>query len=215
MEASAEAVIRRIQANFPVRQAGGPTNRKSLPPNQACNLYVSACQKLRMIPLPVQEATSEASRQAISEEVLRYIKDGGGGEVRRVVSHISLFFTRRDSIRLSLEGAAQTQQQFSSRRRNKMQDQDISYLEDAIRNRLVSPAGTSGKAERLAAKKSLFSNDEWSRISRYMAFMEREDEKKRSAAAREHRQQVRGEMAGQAAEAAQRRCASGARVRMS
>ncbi|EFN54646.1 hypothetical protein CHLNCDRAFT_135206 [Chlorella variabilis] len=129
MDAGAESIIRRLQANFP-------------------------------------EATSEASGRIISEEVLRFIKEGGGGE-----------------------------------------DQDISYLEDAIRNRLASRTGASGKAERLAATKSLFSNDEWSRISLFMALMERKDESQRAAAESVHKREVHSLMAGQVAEAQKRKLA--------
>lgn len=45
-----------------------------------------------------------------------------------------------------------------------LQEEDISALEDASRNRLAGRRGASGKAERLAAKKSLFSRDEWSHV---------------------------------------------------
>ncbi|KAL4855653.1 hypothetical protein ACK3TF_003744 [Chlorella vulgaris] len=112
------------------------------------------------------EATSESSRRIISEEVLRFIKEGSGGE-----------------------------------------DQDITYLEDAIRNRLAGRTGASGRAERLAAKKSLFSNDDWSRISLYMAFMAREDAKRENAADKARKKEVHGLLAGQVAVTAQRKLA--------
>jgi hypothetical protein len=86
-----------------------------------------------------------------------------------------------------------------------VQDQDISYLEDAIRNRLAGRTGASGRAERLAAKKSLFSNDDWSRISLYMAFMAREDAKREAAADKARKQEVHGLLAGQVAVTAQRK----------
>ncbi|KAI3423837.1 hypothetical protein D9Q98_009673 [Chlorella vulgaris] len=112
------------------------------------------------------KATSESSRRIISEEVLRFIKEGSGGE-----------------------------------------DQDISYLEDAIRNRLAGRTGASGRAERLAAKKSLFSNDDWSRISLYMAFMAREDARREAAADKARKKEVHGLLAGQVAVTAQRKLA--------
>ncbi len=55
-----------------------------------------------------------------------------------------------------------------------LQEDEITYLEDAIRNRLAGRSGASGRAEKLAAKKSQFSQDEWAKITLYMAFMARE-----------------------------------------
>jgi hypothetical protein len=86
-----------------------------------------------------------------------------------------------------------------------LQDQDISCLEEAIRNRLASRTGTSGRSERLGAKRSLFSNDEWARIATYMAFMEREDERRAAAAARAQKRETRTLLAGQVAQAKQRK----------
>lgn len=126
------------------------------------------------------------------------------------------------------------------------QEEDISALEDAIRNRLAGRRGASGKAERLAAKKSLFSRDEWSQvgscatlphacmagwrsrpaaslagvstcalrppapqISLYVAFMAREDEKRAAAASRATKREVKEQLQGQAAQAAQRKWVAG------
>ncbi|KAI7839562.1 hypothetical protein COHA_006689 [Chlorella ohadii] len=110
------------------------------------------------------DATSDAARQIIGEEVARFLREGAGAE-----------------------------------------EEDISALEDAIRNRLAGRRGASGKAERLAAKKSLFSRDEWSQISLYVAFMAREDEKRAAAATRSAKREVKEQLQGQAAQAAQRK----------
>ncbi|PRW32605.1 flagellar associated [Chlorella sorokiniana] len=111
-----------------------------------------------------KDATTDAARQIIGEEVARFLREGAGAE-----------------------------------------EEDISALEDAIRNRLAGRRGASGKAERLAAKKSLFSRDEWSQISLYVAFMAREDEKRTAAATRAAKREVNAQLQGQAAEVAQRK----------
>ena len=86
-----------------------------------------------------------------------------------------------------------------------LQAEDIGHLEDSIRNRLVGRRGASGRAEKLAAKKSLFSNDEWSRILLYTAFMAREDEARAAQATRAAQRSARARLDGQVAEAEQRK----------
>lgn len=86
------------------------------------------------------------------------------------------------------------------------QEQEIAALEEAIRNRLAGPSGASGKAERLAAKKAAFSQDEWARISLYTAFMAREDEARRIARERAAKKAAADKLAAAMAEAQQRKC---------
>lgn len=88
----------------------------------------------------------------------------------------------------------------------KLQEQEISALEDAIRNRLAGRRGTSGKAERLAAKKAAFSQNGWARISQYMAFMAREDEARRAAQERATKKAAAAALEAATAEALQRKC---------
>lgn len=85
------------------------------------------------------------------------------------------------------------------------EEQEIAALEEAIRNRLAGPSGASGKAERLAAKKAAFSQDEWARISLYTAFMAREDEARRAARERAAKKAAADKLAAAAAEAQQRK----------
>lgn len=198
MDAGAESIIRRLQANFPVRAAA---------------VAVTGCWRENLKRTPergcaLQEATSEASGRIISEEVLRFIKEGGGGEVcpRQAVCAVE----PREALPVLIapeqaQPAADASPSPALFPAQAMQDQDISYLEDAIRNRLASRTGASGKAERLAATKSLFSNDEWSRISLFMALMERKDESQRAAAESVHKREVHSLMAGQVAEAQKRK----------
>lgn len=85
------------------------------------------------------------------------------------------------------------------------EEQEISALEDAIRNRLAGRRGTSGKAERLAAKKAAFSQNGWARISQYMAFMAREDEARRAAQERATKKAAAAALEAATAEALQRK----------
>lgn len=76
MDSGAETVILRLRANFPASR---------LPP--ACyaalrTTPMTALTPAHAAPLLLQKATSESSRRIISEEVLRFIKEGSGGEVR-------------------------------------------------------------------------------------------------------------------------------------
>lgn len=79
-------------------------------------------------------------------------------------------------------------------------------MEEAIRNRLAGRPGSSGKAERLAAKKASFSRDEWARISQHIAFMAREDEAHRKAQERAAKKAAAAKLAAATAEAQQRKC---------
>ncbi|KAL4421469.1 hypothetical protein ABPG75_010760 [Micractinium tetrahymenae] len=119
---------------------------------------------IRRLQANFKDATSEAARQIIGEEVERFLTAGSGAE-----------------------------------------EQEIAALEEAIRNRLAGRRGTSGKAERLAAKKAAFSQDEWARISQYVAFMAKEDEARRAAQERAAKKAAASKLAAATGEAQQRK----------
>ena len=155
---------------------GSPTcrRRRRLPPPAApLQLPVppAAAPQPRCLPhpTPLQDATSDAARQIIGEEVARFLREGAGAEVRRraaACTHTGVGWALvLPAIEVACAAAAARTPPAVTDRIHP-QEEDISALEDAIRNRLAGRRGASGKAERLAAKKSLFSRDEWSQVGR-------------------------------------------------
>ena len=206
MDAGTEAIIRKLQANFKARgrrAAAAAVAGRFLPPPRLTSLPLAPC------------SAAGCQRRGQPPDHCR-----GGGALSE--GGRRLRGTRcwgREACEASALPAAPTCVLPSGAdvlpllpplqpcaHRYGLQEQDIAALEDAVRNRLASSKGMSGRAEKLAAKKALFNNDQWARISAYMAFMAREDEARAAAVTRQHKRATAGAMAATAAEAEKRKC---------